>query len=51
VCGSGLKDTEIAPILKKENVKNRDNCRGISLLDVVGKLYGSILQDRFQLIA
>ena len=51
MCGSGLEDAEIAPIFKKGNLKNRDNWRGISLLDVVGKFYWSILQDRFQLIA
>jgi len=45
------KDAEIVPIPKKGDLKNCDNWRGISLLDVVGKLFGRILQDRLQLIA
>ena len=45
------KDAEIVPIPKKGDLKNCDNWRGISLLDVIGKLFGRILQDRLQLIA
>ena len=45
------KDAEIVPIPKKGDLRNCDNWRGISLLDVVGKLFGCILQDRLQLIA
>jgi len=45
------KDAEIVPIPKKGDLKNCDNWRGISLLDVVGKLFGRIVQDRLQLIA
>ena len=40
------KDAEIVPIPKKGDLKNCDNWRGISLLDVVRKLFGHILQDR-----
>ena len=40
------KDAEIAPIPKKGDLRNCDNWRRISLLDVVGKLFGRILQDR-----
>ena len=46
------KDAEIVPIPpKKGDLRNCDNWRGISLLDVVGKLVGHILQNRLQLIA
>ena len=45
------KDAEIVPIPKKGDLRNCDNWRGINLLDVVGKLFGRILQDRLQLIA
>ena len=45
------KDAEIVPIPKKGDLRICDNWRGISLLDVVGKLFGHILQDRLQLIA
>jgi len=34
---------EIVPIPKKGHLKNCDNWRGISLLDMVGKLFGHIL--------
>ena len=45
------KDAEIVPIPKKGDLKHCDNWRGISLLDVVGNLFGCILQDRLQLAA
>ena len=44
------KDAKIVPIPKKGDLKNCDNRRGISLLDVIRKLFGHILQDRLQLI-
>ena len=40
-----LKDAEIVPIPKKEDL------RRISLLVIVGKLFGQISQDKLQLIA
>ena len=45
------KDAEIVPIPKKGDLRHCDNWRGISLLDVVGKLFGRILQDRLQVVA
>ena len=45
------KNAEIVPIPKKGDLRVCDNWRGISLLDVVGKLFGRILQDKLQLIA
>ena len=41
----------IVPIPKKGNLKVCDNWRGISLLDVVGKVLGRVVQDRLKLIA
>ena len=39
-------DAEIIPIPKKGDLTNCDNWRGIALLDVVGKLFGRLLQNR-----
>lgn len=44
------KDAEIVHISKKGDLKKCDNWRGISLLDLVGKVFARILQDRLQLI-
>ena len=41
----------IIPIPKKGDLHQCDNRRGISLLDVVGKLFARIIQDRLQTIA
>ena len=41
----------IMPVPKKGNLKLCDNWRGISLLDVVGKLLGRIVQERLKLVA
>ena len=45
------RDAELVPIPKKGNLSSCDNWRGISLLDVVGKLCGRILQNRLQFLA
>jgi len=45
------KNAEIVPIPKKGDLRNYDNWRGISLLDMVGNLFRRTLQDRLQLIA
>ena len=45
------KDAVVVPIPKKGNLNHCDNWRGISLLDVVGKLFGRILQERLQVLA
>ena len=45
------KDAEIVPIPKKGDLKHCNIWRGISLLDVVGKLFGRMLQNKLQLIA
>ena len=45
------KDAGIVPVPKKGNLQSCDNWRGISLLDVVGKVMGRIIQERLQVIA
>ena len=45
------RDSQIVPIPKKGNLRVCDNWRGISLLDVVGKLFARIIQDRLEEIA
>lgn len=42
------KNAEIIPIPKKGALKVCDNWRGISLLDVVGKVFARIVQSRLQ---
>ena len=44
-------DAILVPIAKKGDLKNCDNWRGISLLDVVGKVVARILQERLQELA
>ena len=41
----------IVPVPKKGNLQSCDNWRGISLLDVIGKILARIIQDRLQVIA
>ena len=41
----------IVPVPKKGNLQSCDNWRGISLLDVVGKVMGRVFQERLQVIA
>ena len=38
------------PVLKKGHLSCCDNWRGISLLDVIGKLFARVLNDRLQLV-
>ena len=45
------QDAEIIPIPKKGDLKRCDNWRGISLLDVAGKVFAQILQDRLLIVA
>ena len=45
------QDAEVVPIPKKGDLRKCDNWRGISLLDVVGKVFAQILQDRLQMVA
>ena len=45
------KDAEIVPVPKNGDLQSCDNWRGISLLDVVGKLFARIIQERLQHIA
>ena len=42
------RDAQLIPIPKKGDLSLCDNWRGISLLDVVGKLLGRLLQNRLQ---
>ena len=44
------KDAEIVPIPKMGDLKHCDNWWGISLLDVVGKVFARILQERLQTV-
>ncbi len=45
------KDAIIVPIPKKGDLKKCSNWRGISLLDVAGKVFARIIQERLQVIA
>ena len=45
------KHAELVPIPKKGDLKHCDNWRGISLLDVVGKVFARVVQERLQIIA
>ena len=45
------KNAVVVPIPKKGNLQLCDNWRGISLLDVVGKIFARIIQERLQTIA
>ena len=45
------KDAELVPIPKKGNLKQCNNWRGISLLDVVGKVFARVFQEQLQTIA
>ena len=45
------RDTTVVPISKKGDLHSCDNWHGISLLDVVGKLFARILQRRLQSVA
>ena len=47
----GLVRCNFHPIPKRENLSSCDNWRGISLLDVVGKVMARLLQERLQLVA
>ena len=44
-------DAEIIPIPKKRDLSICDNLRGTSLLDVVGKIFVRIMQERLQSFA
>ena len=45
------RDALLVPIPSLGNLHICDNWRGISLLDVIGKLFGRILQDRLHCVA
>ena len=45
------QDAQIVPIPKKGDLRVCDNWIGISLLDVVGKVFAKIVQKRLQIIA
>ena len=45
------RDAVLVPVPKKGNLHCCDNWRGISLLDVVGKLLGRIVQNHLQKLA
>lgn len=48
---SDWKDAIIIPIPKKGDLRKCGNWRGISQLDVAGKVFARILQERLQVIA
>ena len=48
---SAWRDSILVPMPKKGNLSLCDNWRGISLLDVVGKVVARILQERLQKLA
>ena len=45
------KDSLVVPIPKKGDLRHCDNWRGISLLDVVGKILARIVKERLESIA
>ena len=45
------RDAVIVPIPKKGDLRSCVNWRGISLLDVAGKLFARLIQDRLQSLA
>lgn len=45
------KDALIVPIPKKGDLQQCDNWRGISLLDVAGKVFARLIQERLSSIA
>ena len=45
------KDAAILSIPKKGDLQWCDNLHGISLLDVVGKVFARIIQERLQMVA
>ena len=45
------QDALVVPIPKKGGLRCCDNWRGISLLDVVGKILGRIVKERLEVIA
>ena len=45
------RDALLVPIPKKRDLTVCDNWRGISLLDVVGKVFTKIIQSRLQSVA
>ena len=48
---SDWHDAQIVPIHKKGDLRSCDNRRGIRLLDVVGKIFARIIQDRLEPLA
>ena len=47
---SEWRDAALVPILKKGDLTLCHNWRGISFLDVVGKLFTKIMQNRLQMV-
>ena len=45
------RDALIVPVPKKGDLQSCDNWCGISLLDVVGKIFARIIQNHLQVIA
>jgi len=44
------KDAQVVPIPKKGNLQEVDNWWGTCLLDVVGKVFARIIQERLQVV-
>ena len=45
------RDAIVVPVPKKDDLRSCDNWRGISLLDVAGKVFARVIQDRLQAFA
>ena len=45
------RDAILIPIPKKGDLSHCDNWRGISLLDIIGRVVARILQERLQKLA
>jgi len=44
------RDATLVPVLKRRDLSECDNWRGISLLDVMGKLFARIINDGLQVV-
>ena len=44
------RDATLVPVPKRGDLSVCDNWRGISLLDVMGKLFARIINDRLQVV-
>ena len=50
MCALSVECCSTCPVPKKRDLSFCDNWRGISLLDMMGKLFARVLNDRLQLV-